>query len=185
MKYLFFFLIILSCNPVEILEPLEFDNSQFTKISMIAKKVIVNQKYEPIYEEPYVDHSLNNPPVARLKSWINTNIVTTGLENTLRINILDASIKRFEEENIDAKKFETKEIYKYQLFYLLEFNLYDNSDYLIASTIVESNRSTTSGKFISILESERILDELILESLRDLSTESLVLIKQYMLDYVI
>ena len=111
--------------------------------------------------------------------------MTTGLENTLRINILDASIKRFEEENIDAKKFETKEIYKYQLFYLLEFNLYDNSDYLIASTIVESNRSTTSGKFISILESERILDELILEALRDLSTESLVLIKQYMQDYVI
>ena len=54
--------------PVEILEPLEFDNTQLTKISMIAKKVIVNQKYEPIYEEPYVDHSLNNPPVARLKS---------------------------------------------------------------------------------------------------------------------
>ncbi len=185
MKYLFLFLIILSCSPIEILEPLEFDNTQFTKISMMTKNVVITQQYEPIYQEPYVDHSLKNPPVDRLKSWINTNIITTGLENTLQIRILDASIKRFEEQNIDAKKYETKEIYKYQLFYLVEFNLYDNSDYLLATTIVESNRSTTSGKFISISESERILDDLILESLRDLSNESLELIKNYMKDYVL
>ena len=67
----------------------------------------------------------------------------------------------------------------------MEFNLYDDSNYLIASTIVESYRSTTSGRFISISETEKIVDDLILESLRDITKESKSLINLYMSEYVI
>ena len=50
---------------------------------------------------------------------------------------------------------------------------------------MESFRSTTSGKFISLQEDEKIIDDLILLSLRDFSNESEKLIKQYMKDFVL
>ena len=98
---------------------------------------------------------------------------------------MDASIKKIEEQDFKAKKFEEKDIYKYELFYLIEYNLYDDSNFLIASTIVESFRSITSGRFISILEKEKIIDDLILESLRDITKESKRLINLYMSDYIL
>ena len=57
--------------------------------------------------------------------WHNKNILKIGNENKLVINILDASITKNEIENVDAKKYEEKTIYKYELFFLVEYELYD------------------------------------------------------------
>ena len=187
MKYitLFLFYIFLSCKPVEIIDPIVFDNSQLAKISINAKNINIVQKYESKFVDPYIDHSLLNPPTTRLISWIQTNINTFGKENKLEINILDASIKKIETKNKEAKKYEEKDIFYYEIFYLVEYNLYDDTNYLIASTIVESFRSTTSGRFISIIETEKIIDNIILDSLRDVSNESKKLINQYMANYIL
>jgi len=185
MKRLAFFFVLLSCQPIEIIAPVVFDNDQLSSISINAKNIEIEQTYEPKYVDPYIDYSLKHPPVERIKSWIQTNINSLGKNNQLKINILDASIKKTEEKDLKAKKFEEKNIYKYELYYLIEFNLYDDSTYLIASTIVENFRSTTSGRFISILETEKVIDDLILESLRDITKESKKLINLYMSDYIL
>ena len=185
MKRFVFFFVLLSCQPIEIIEPVVFDNNQLSSISINAKNIEIKQTYEPKFTDPYIDHSLEQPPIERIKSWIQTNVNTFGKKNELKINILDASIKKIEEQNLKAKKFEATDIYKYELFYLIEFSLYDDTSYLIASTIVESFRSTTSGRFISILETEKIIDDLILESLRDITKESKRLIILYMSDYIL
>ena len=185
MKRLALFFILLSCQPIEIIEPVVFDNDQLSTISVNAENIEIQQIYEPIFIDPYIDYSLKSPPIDRLKSWIQANINSFGNNNKLKIDILDASIKKIEEQDLEAKKFEEKYIYKYELFYLIEYNLYDDSNYLIASTIVESFRSTTSGKFISILETEKILDDLILESLRDITNESKRLLNLYMSEYIL
>ena len=185
MKRFVFFFVLLSCQPIEIIEPVVFDNDQLSSISINAGNIEIEQTYESKFADPYIDHSLKYPPVERLKSWIQTNVNTFGKKNELKINILDASIKKIEEQNLKAKKFEETDIYKYELFYLIEFSLYDDTSYLIASTIVESFRSTTSGRFISILETEKIIDDLILESLRDITKESKRLINLYMSEYIL
>jgi len=185
MKRLVCFLILISCQPIEIIEPAVFDNDQLSSISINAGNIEIEQTYESQFADPYIDHSLTNPPVERLKSWIQTNINLFGNNNRLKINIFDASIKKTEEKDLKAKKFEKKDIFMYELFYLIEFTLYDDSNYLIASTIVESFRTTTSGRFISISETEKIIDDLILESLRDITKESKKLINLYMSDYVL
>ena len=185
MKRLVCFLILISCQPIEIIEPAVFDNDQLSSISINAGNIEIEQTYESQFADPYIDHSLTNPPVERLKSWIQTNINLFGNNNRLKINIFDASIKKTEEKDLKAKKFEKKDIFIYELFYLIEFTLYDDSNYLIASTIVESFRTTTSGRFISISETEKIIDDLILESLRDITKESKRLINLYMSDYVL
>jgi len=179
------FFIFTSCQSVDVIEQVVFDNAQLPIISINAKDIKINKSYESKYADPYIDHSMHRPPINRLISWTQTNIKAFGTENIFEINILDASIKRIEELDTEAKKYEEKEIYKYEIFYLVEYNLYDNTNYLIASTNVESFRSTTSGRFISILESERIIDDLILNSLKDISNESKILINQYMSDYIL
>ena len=187
MKKLIIFIcfILISCQPVEMIDSVVFDNDQFSSISINAKNIEIKQTYETKFIDPYIDHSLKYPPVERLKSWIQTNVNNFGKKNKLEINILDASIKKIEERNLNENKFEGKDIYKYELFYLVEYNLYDNSNYLIASTSVESYRSTTSGRFISILEKEKIIDDLILKSLTDITNESKRLINLYMSDYIL
>ena len=185
MKRFAFFFVLLSCQPIEIIEPVVFDNDQLSSILINAKNIEIEQIYEPEYVDPYIDFSLEYPPAERIKSWIQNNINPLGKNNQLNIKILEASIKKTEEKNIKAKKFEEKHIYKYEIFYLIEFNLYDDSAYLIASTIVENFRSTTSGRFISILETDKIIDDLILESLRDITKESKKLINLYMSDYIL
>ena len=182
---LLFFFVFLSCQKVEVIQPIVFDNSQLKIITINASEKIINNNYNSKFSDPYIDHSLKNPPIERFKSWANTNIKTFGNENVIEINILEASIKRIEEKNSEAKKFEEKSIYKYESFLLVEYNLYNNSNYLLASTSVENFRSTTSGQFISIFETERIIDELILEALRDISNESKILINRYMSDYIL
>ena len=93
MKHLAFFFILLSCQPIEIIEPVVFDNDQLFSISINAENIEIKQTYEPKYIDPYIDHSLEYSPVKRLQSWIQTNVNTFGKKNTLKINILDASIK--------------------------------------------------------------------------------------------
>ena len=185
MKRLVFFFILLSCQPIEVIEPVVFDNNQLSSFSINAVNIEIKQTYELKFTDPYIDYSLKYPPVERLKSWIQSNVNSFGTKNLLKIDILDASIKKFEEQDLKAKKFEERDIYKYELFYLIEFNLYDDSSYLIAATIVESFHTTTSGRFISISETEKIIDNLILESLRDISKESKKLLNLYMSDYIL
>jgi len=182
---LFIFVFISACQKTDITESVVFDNRRFSEISIDAKNIEINTIYKSIYSEPYIDHSLVNPPIQRLESWINENIKVFGLENKLEINIIDASIKKIEAINESSKKFEEKNIFKYELFYLVEYNLLTNSDYIIATTIVESKRTTTSGRYISILEKEKIIDKLIWESLENISIQSSKLLKQYMADYIL
>ncbi len=180
---IFFFLS--SCKPMESLENFVFDNTQLNSFLFSANQITIKQTYQPIFEEPYIDHSIFNSPSDRLNNWINENISSFGNENLLEINILDASIKRHEQRDEKAKTLESKELYKYELFFLIEFALYDNSNYLIATTNVESFRSTTSSKFISINEKDRIIDELIFESLNDISNEAEKYLNLYMSDYLL
>ena len=156
MKRLVFFFILLSCQPIEVIEPVVFDNDQLSKISINARNIEIKQTYESKFTDPYLDNSLKYPPVERLKSWIQTNVnIFWYTKIILKINILDASIKKIEEQDLKAKKFEERDIYKYELFYLIEFNLYDDSSYLIAATIVESFHTTTSGRFVSIIRDRK------------------------------
>jgi hypothetical protein len=73
----------------------------------------------------------------------------------------------------------------YEINFMLEFSLYDDSNFFLSSTIVESKRTITSSKFISLMQSDRIIEILINNSLRDLSKKSEELLKIYMSEYLL
>ena len=191
-KNIFTYLIVLliqpflfSCQSTEILEKIVFDNEQLTKITIKAEKKIINEKYEFKFDDPYIDHSLEFSPLDRLNSWLNENINVFGTENELIINILDASLKKTEIKNDSSKKFQQKQIFFYELNYLVEYILYDDANSILSTTIVKTERSTTSGQFISLNELEKIIDSLILNALIDVSLESNRLINIHMSKFTI
>tara|TARA_Y100001970_G_scaffold88081_1_gene111181 strand:- start:6042 stop:6605 length:564 start_codon:yes stop_codon:yes gene_type:complete len=184
--FVIFFLIFLwSCQPIEKIEPVVFDNSQLSNISITASEIEVINRYESKFSDDYIDHSLKIPPINRIQAWFSENVKFLGEENKLEIIIVDASIKKTEIKNTNSKKYQEKEIYKYEIFYLVEYNLYDNLSLLLASTNVEVYRSTTSGKFISLNETNLILDDLIYLALKDFANETSNLFEIYMKDYII
>ena len=63
--------------------------------------------------------------------------------------------------------------------------MYDSSNNLLATTLVEASRSTTSGIYISIQDKENIINDLIYYCFVDLSIEANQLLRQYMLDYLL
>ena len=182
---IFLFLFIFSCQSIEKIDEVVFDNSQLSKFEILSKNIEIKTTFEKKISETYIGHTLRLDPSQRIINWVNDNFKAIGSENKFEVVILDASLIKIEFENKDAKNFDEKKNYKYKLFYLIEFNLYDDSNNLTASTLVEVFRSTTSGVYISLQEREKIIDDLIYLSLVDLSFESQQLLKKYMSDYIL
>ena len=174
----------LSCQPVEILKPNEIDASVFEKISINAEQVEINKKYNSVFSKSNIEDQIQKSPINLMAEWNNQNILKLGNENKLVVNILDASIKKTEIMNVGAKKYEEKTIFNYELFYLVEYELYDSSSYLIANTTVETLRSTTSQKYISLNETEIIINDLLISAMRDYINETKKQLSIYMGDYL-
>ena len=181
---LFLLLFILACEPVEIISPLEYDISKFVKISVNSKKITINSEYNPVFSANNIEDQLKNPPILQVQNWIKQNIRSFGNQNEFVINILDASITKKEIDNLEAKKYEEKKIYLYEVFFLVEYELYDDTGYLLANTTVESSRSTTSQIFISLNETELIINDLVNKSLFDFINETKSMIQLYMQEYI-
>ena len=178
-------LFIISCQSIEQIEEVVFDNSQLSKFEILSKDINIKTTFEKKISEPYIGHTLKTSPSQRIDNWLNDNFKSIGNENKFEIVILDASLIKTEFENKDAKNFDEKINYRYELSYLIEFNLYNNSNNLIASTLVETTRSTTSGVYISLDHREKIIDDLIYLSLVDLSFETKLLLIKYMSNYIL
>ena len=181
---IFLIIYLLSCQKIEKIDDIVLNYSELPNITLNVKEINIENFYEPKFAEPYIDHSLLNTPKNFLYKWLENNIDNVGDGNKLIINILDASLKKIEEENKESKKYEEKLIYKYEISYLVEYLIYNESSILVANSIVESKRATTSGKYLSINEYENILDLLIVECLIDFSNESNELLKLHMKDYL-
>jgi len=186
MKIIFFTLFfIFSCHPVEVSDEVIFEHNQLPKISINAKEKLINEVYEINYVDPYIDLSIKNPPIFRLKDWISQNISIFGSQNKLIIKIVDASLKKTERENKNKKKYQEKTEFFYKIHFLIEFELYDDNNFILATINAETERTTTSDKFISLSEKERILDTLILDALMDISFKSDELLKTHMSEYLL
>ena len=181
----FIFLFIFSCQPIERIDSVVFDNNQFSKFDILSASIEINETYKKKISNPYIGHSLEIDPSQRIINWVNDNFKAIGNENLFTVTILDASLTQIEFENNEAKNFDEKTNYKYELFYLIEFNLFDDSRNLVASTLVENARSTTSGIFISIQEKENIINELVYQGLNDITNESTLLLKKYMGNFIL
>ncbi len=181
---IFIILFILSCQPVELIKPTEIDNSRLKKISINSKQISLIDSYNPVFSEDNIEDQIETSPLELVKSWISENISNFGNENKFTINILDASIFKKEINNTQATKYEEKTIFKYEVFFLVQYELYDDSGYLIANTIVESSRSTTSKKYISLNETDLIVNDLLLNALKDFTNETDILLNKYMNEYL-
>ena len=180
-----FILTLISCQPIEKANHIVFDNNQFAHFDILSTSIEIKEIFENKISDPYIGHTLKINPSERIINWINQNFKPIGNENTFIVTILDASITQKQFENIEAKNFDEKKNYKYELFYLLEFSLFDDSANLVASTLVETSRSTTSGIYISIQEKDNIIDDLIYNSLIDISNETKKLLTNYMTNYLL
>ena len=176
--------IIFCCQPTQKIDKFIFDYSRFENFSISAKSVTLNNLYEQSFSKSNIENQIKVSPNKRLQKWLKKNFQIFGNQNKLIINILDSSISRYEIENLDAKNYEEKTIYKYEVSYLLEFELYDNSNYILSNISVESSRSTTSNKYISLNELENIVDLLIFNAIQDLSSETKYLLNKYMGEYL-
>ena len=177
-------LMVLSCQPVEILKPIEIDTSNLDTISIYSKNIEINKKYNSVFSQNNIEEQIQKSPIDVIVEWHNKNILKIGNENKLVINILDASITKKEIENVDAKKYGEKTIFKYELFFLVEYELYDDSGFLEANTTVETSRSTTSQKYISLNEVELIINDLLFKAMKDYINEAKNQLSIYMGDYL-
>ena len=178
------FVLLLSCQTTDKNVPFVFDNSSLPIIKLNAKDLKILNKYEPLYSKNYIDGNLKTTPKERFESWVNQNIIFDGKNNSFFIHIYDASILQKEIVDEDAKKYNENKINYYELSFFVEYEMHDANSNIIANTLVETKRSTTSSQFISLYEYEKIIDELIFDSLKDLTKESNALLKIYMKDYL-
>ena len=182
---LFLLSAVSSCNKIEILDEIVFDYNQLPKIVFTAEQKKIKETYETKFTDPFIDHSLPISPKEHLKYWIESNIAIIGVENKLIVNIIDSSLKKLEVANTNANKYEGKTIFLFEINYLAEYILYDDSNTILSTVTVETKRSITSGKFISLMELDRVIDSLILDALTDFAKKTEELIKIHMSGYIL
>lgn len=175
---------VLSCQPIEIIKPIQIDNARLAKISINASEIKINNKYDPIFSEKNIEDQILISPINVIQNWMTENIINNGNYNKLIVNIIDASITKEEIENLNAKNFEEKTVFHYTVSYLVEYELYDNSNFLIANTTVESSRSTTSKKYISLNERDIVINNLLHDALKDFIKETKSMMNTYMFGYI-
>ena len=137
-----------SCQKIEYLDKIEYDYSKLFSVSINAFEKKITNFYEVKSTDLYLDESLINPSKNHLNKWLTENIKIFGNKNYLEINIIDTSLRQSIILNKNLKKYQDKEIFLFEINFLVEFLLYDNSKKLIASSIIESARTTTAGKYL-------------------------------------
>ena len=100
-KIIFLFLIfsILSCQPVEKLDTIVFDNNQLSKFDILSNTIEINEIFEKKFSEPFIGHTIEVDPAQRIINWLNDNFRAIGNENVFVISIIDASLTQTEFEN--------------------------------------------------------------------------------------
>ena len=176
---------LFSCQPIEKLDNVVIDLNLLPKIKVNSNDKTIIQEYQIKYEDPYIDHSIINPPILVFTNWIESNIDSFGNENNFQIIIKDASLTKIERDNENKTQFTEKTEYFYELNFLIHYILYDDNDTLIAEVNVISKRSTTSDKFISLNDKERIIDTLILDSIIDITKKSEDLLQIHMSEHIL
>ena len=180
-------LVLSSCQNTQLLEDVVFDNSLLNKITVNAENKEINVSYETTLDEPFIDHVMETLPTTRIISWLENNISNFGTENKLVIDIQNASIVRKDinsERNV-AGIVKKQNEYLYELNLEVFFILYNDSSQILATTKTEVLHSTTSSKFISLNERDRILDNLTKDALKELSNKSVELLKLHMSAYIL
>jgi len=180
-------LILLSCQKNEFIEDVHFDNSLLNNISIYANKKEIKVSYESTFDEPFIDHVMDTPPSQRIILWLEDNINHFGNMNRIVVNIQKSSIVQKDIVNQEkvAGISKKQNEYLYELNFEVKFNLYNDNNEILADTNVVVFRSTTSSKFISLNERNRVLNKLTLDSLKDLANKSEELIKLHMSEYIL
>ncbi len=183
-----FFLLsfLFSCQKTEFVDDVVFDNKLLESHSFNAEIKEVNNLYNVIFDEPFIDHVMKITPYQRIEKWIDENLMTFGTSNKLLINVHEASIKKMKlAEEEDSKKIIKNKEFIYEVTMIVEFELYNDQNNILASTNVRINRTTTSIEFISIAERNRLLDTITLEALKDLNSKSSELLEKHFSQYKI
>ena len=115
---LLFFLTLNACQPIEKVNHIVFDNSQFAHFNILSTSVEIKEIFEKKISDPYIGHTLKVTPSDRIISWINENFKPIGNENIFNVTILDASIIQTQFENKDAKNFEKKKTIIYMNYFI-------------------------------------------------------------------
>ena len=156
-------------------------NISFDLTSMLTKVPIFFPSIERLSSYP------KDMSSTRIISWLDNNISNFGTENKLVIDIHNASITRNDinmEVNV-AGIIKKQDEYRYDLNLKVLFILYNDSNQILATTKTEVLHTTTSKKFISLNQRNQILDNLTLDSLKDLSNKSVELLKIHMFEYIL
>ena len=176
---------LISCQPISNINNVLIDYDQLPKIKVLARNQQTLSLYMQNFNDPYIDHSLLHPPKFFLDQWLAKNLDFIGNENEFMIKIIDGSLKKSEIINTSKKKYQDKKIFLYETSFLVEFILYDDSGIILGSSLVESSRSTTSSMYISLNQTENIIEQLIYKNLIDFSRKANELLTLHINNYIL
>ena len=176
-----------SCQKILIIDEVVFDDTQLNIFSFNAAEKEIKITYASSFNDPFIEHVLKISPDKRALSWLENNINNFGTMNQILVDIQQASIVRkeiFTEKKV-AGVIKKQGEYLYELNFIVFFNLLNDDKKILATSNAEVVRTTTSSKFISLNERDHILNRLTLDSLKDLSNQSLELLKIHMSEYML
>ena len=78
--------LLLSCQPVEILRPIEIDTSNLDTISIYSKNIEINKKYNSVFSQNNIEEQIQKSPIDVIVEWHNKNILKIGAQSNQNQN---------------------------------------------------------------------------------------------------
>ena len=76
---LLFFLTLNNCQPIEKVNHIVFDNSQFAHFNILSTSIKIHEIFEKKISDPYIGHTLEINPSERILSWKIGNFYNLGI----------------------------------------------------------------------------------------------------------
>ena len=77
-SFILILFLVLSCQPVEILRPIEIDTSNLDTISIYSKNIEINKKYNSVFSQNNIEEQIQKSPIDVIVEWHNKNILKIG-----------------------------------------------------------------------------------------------------------
>ena len=71
--------LVLSCQPVEILAPIEIDTAKLDTISINSKNIEINKKYNSVFSQNNIEEQIQKSPIDVIAEWHHKNILKVGM----------------------------------------------------------------------------------------------------------
>ncbi|HEX6958649.1 MAG TPA: hypothetical protein VF194_11745 [Ferrovibrio sp.] len=174
-----------STPPRPVLQEITFE--QYPKLTFTASNVETVVEYQPTAQPPHIELEIPQPPLVVAQRWARDRVALDNTQpNTVRVVIRKAAVTEADLKKTPGLRgnFTTDQVARIDTEVEMAVELRDGRGFRIAEASASARRSNSIGEDATLNDRDRIIHDLVRETMMDVNRELERNVRQYMPLYV-